>query len=687
MLRPRPAVADTADDRARAGHEGAARRRGSFGRLRGVVAAGMLLAAAAGVVGVARSAEDFASQLKTVASIRFKGRHKVSARELKAALRTKPPSIWPWAEPSPFRLDFLAADTSAIRGAYRNHGYLDARVDSVRVVPSRDGRQVSLEYVLTEGRLSTIRRVGFVGVTRVPEKVLRRAIYARAGRAFNPGYVVVDTARVAAEYKDRGYNPVVSASAVREHPDSLHVQVVYTVEEGGRYKNGQTYLSSPGQVHVREHLIRRELLMRPGRFFRISKVDESQQHLYETGLFSQVQITTLPDSTNHLMEYDLRVQERKPRWVDAGAGSGSTERFRVLADWGHHNLFGRGLQAGVSGQLALDGTGKLLRRRVETSLAEPWAFHTRTKGTVTVYYEDGRDVTDTSWVRPYDARGVSFSLRRSLALRTQLYLVQDNTYINQKFDLLRTDSVTLHRLDSLQLEVPPYYSTHRLTLGYDRDVRDNPLNPIIGSTQSVAAEIAGGPLHGGTFLFDKFEGSGSVYRPSGASGNVWAFRARVGLIRPFGRIAPSFTPDVNVDRDVDRVPRDDRFRIGGVNSLRGYDENEIPSSGGLVLLLANAELRMPLIGPLGIEAYVDAGNVWARPEYMRAGQFVPKVSDEPMHDGDVRYAVGLGPRLNLPFGPLRLDFTWGLRPELNPNDPSRRVWHIAAPQFGIGSSF
>jgi outer membrane protein insertion porin family len=649
-----------------------------------VVAVVMLLA---GTGGVARAAEDFSSQLKTVASIRFVGRHKVSAREIKAVLRMKPPSLWPWSGTTPYRLDFLSADTAAIHGVYRDHGYLDARVDNVRVIPSKDGRQVGIEYVIAEGRPSAIRVVHLAGVEHVPEKVLRRAIYARAGRPFNPGYLVVDTARVAAEYKDRGFNPVVTAEAEREHPDSLHVDVTYTATEGRPYKNGQTYLSSPGQVHVREHLIRRELLMRPGRLYRISKVDESQQHLYETGLFSQVQITTLPDSSNHLMEYDLRVLERKPRWVDAGAGSGSTERFRVLADWGHHNLLGRGLQAGVSGQLALDGTGKILRRRAETSLAEPWAFHTRTKGQVTVYYEDGRDVTDTSWVRPYDARGVSFSLRRSLALRTQLFLIQDNTYINQKFDLLKTDSLTLHRLDSLRFEVPPYYSTHRLTLGFDRDVRDNPINPFVGSTQSVAAEIAGGPLHGSTFLFDKFEGTGSVYRPSGSNGNVWAFRARAGLIRPFGRTAPSFTPDINVDPDVDRVPRDDRFRIGGVNSLRGYNENEIPSSGGLVLLLANAELRVPLIGPFGLEAYVDAGNVWARPEYMRAGQFVPKLSDEPLHGGDVRYVVGLGPRLNLPFGPLRLDFSWGLRPELNPNDPSRRVWHIAQPQFGIGSSF
>jgi outer membrane protein assembly factor BamA len=136
-----------------------------------------------------------------------------------------------------------------------------------------------------------------------------------------------------------------------------------------------------------------------------------------------------------------------------------------------------------------------------------------------------------------------------------------------------------------------------------------------------------------------------------------------------------------IDEQAARVPLGDRFRIGGVNSLRGYDENQIPSSGGLAVIQANAELRIPVVGPFGLEVFVDAGNVWARPAYIRGEDFVPRISNRPLSPGGVRYVAGLGARFNLPFGPLRLDFTWAARPEPDGSRPAGR------PQFAIGPAF
>jgi outer membrane protein assembly factor BamA len=42
--------------------------------------------------------------------------------------------------------------------------------------------------------------------------------------------------------------------------------------------------------------------------------------------------------------------------------------------------------------------------------------------------------------------------------------------------------------------------------------------------------------------------------------------------------------------------------------------------------------------------------------------------------------VGVGPRLNLPFGPLRVDFSWSLRPE-----PGKG--RVLGAQFAIGPTF
>jgi outer membrane protein assembly factor BamA len=229
------------------------------------------------------------------------------------------------------------------------------------------------------------------------------------------------------------------------------------------------------------------------------------------------------------------------------------------------------------------------------------------------------------------------------------------------------------------LNVKPSYTTHRLQLSTDRDSRDDPLNASRGSAQNVSGEVAGGPLRG-TSSFTKWQFSNATYSPF-RNGWVLATRVRGGAIDPFGSAAPQFSPDANLDPQVARVPLEDRFRIGGVNSLRGYNENEIPLSGGLAVFLGNVELRVPLVGPFGLEFFLDAGNVWARPGYLKLKNFVPEVSHDVMDASDVRYVFGAGARVNLPFGPLRVDFTWSPRPN------EKGEWKVAAPQFAIGPAF
>jgi outer membrane protein assembly factor BamA len=160
------------------------------------------------------------------------------------------------------------------------------------------------------------------------------------------------------------------------------------------------------------------------------------------------------------------------------------------------------------------------------------------------------------------------------------------------------------------------------------------------------------------------------------------WRVGGGLIRPFGQVV-GFSPEAT-DADLNRIPSPDRFRIGGVNSVRGYIESEITSQGGLLMLLLNAEMRVPVIGPFGFEAYVDGGNVWARPSDLKASNLVPEVTPSQRAPGDMHYVLGVGGRLNLPFGPLRIDFTWNLQPDRGPIGPR---WLVAEPQFAIGPSF
>ena len=113
------------------------------------------------------------------------------------------------------------------------------------------------------------------------------------------------------------------------------------------------------------------------------------------------------------------------------------------------------------------------------------------------------------------------------------------------------------------------------------------------------------------------------------------------------------------------------------------------------MLLANAELRVPLVGPFGAEFFVDAGNVWARPSFMTVHDFALRISGAYYDVNAIRYVAGLGLRLNLPFGPLRFDLSWSSQPDRgarNPALPSSAAQpdlrdRKVRPQIAVGTTF
>jgi outer membrane protein insertion porin family len=643
-------------------------------RSRVLAATALAVAAiAASLPGRGRAQEGFVAELKTVAAVKLEGRRRVSASELRAVLKTRSSGRWPWSDRVPLRLDFLRADTASITAVYRRHGHLDAEV-GFRIEPRRDPTGARVVFTIREGPRSDIRSVGFAGVTAYPEAELRKRIYARPGRAFNPTYMIVDTNRIAAAYQDRGYLPRVVGSASRE---SLAVDVRYEVHEGRLYHFGDTRVSTLGERRVAERFVVRELLIRPGDVYRLPRIERSIERLYESGLFSQVQVSPEADSGTGRVHVDLRVRERSPRWVDLGVGSGTAERFRATVEWGNRNLARRALQGSVAGRSAWDANGDFLLGRGEVSLLEPWLFRARTRGLLNGFAEWRVNREDTRWDIRQRFRGGGFSMARQLGRTARVTLAQDNVWVRQSLEY-RDLTVPAATRDSIESVAVPRYTTHRLRLVAERDLRDSPFLTTRGSIQTVTGEVAGGPLRG-TSSFSKAEFVSSWYSPF-KNGWVLAARVRAGAIDPIGD-PPQFTPTPGVDPQVARVPLEDRFRTGGVNSIRGYADHSIPATGGLAVLQGNLELRVPLVGPLGLELYADAGNVWPRWEQIRASSFAPSLGHDALDDDDVRYVFGVGPRLDLPIGPVRLDFTWSLRPTRD------RATLVAEPQFAIGPSF
>jgi len=664
----------------------------------------LLAVAVPALPGTARAQDELPEQLRVIADVKFKGMKHLGGGHWwlpfgginvpkTANLHTRRPSRFPWRAKPPLRLDYLRADTAAIATLYHHYGYLDASA-MWTIESTRDPNAARVIFHVHEGPRSKVSTVTLTGLHAFPEKDLRKNLQSQPGRWFDPAFLPLDTLHISSLYQERGYLPHTLASAARGRPDSLKVAVGYAVREGLRYQIGRIDFENSGKS--RPALARRELAIHPGEIYRRSRIELSVQRLYETGLYSQVQMSAEHDSTTpDKIDLAVRLAERRPRWVDLGIGSGTAELFRLTAAWGHRNIDTRGLLFSVSGEAAVDRQRRdiqtdtrILRpqQRANVSLIEPWLLGLRLQGQATGFYENISDDRDIRFLQFRDSRGVEFGLLREFSRLFRTSATAHFALVHQSYLVFvgGTDTLPPATRDSLA-RVLPRYGDNGISLSLIRDSRDDRITPLLGSLQTLTGEVGGGPLRGQS-RYDKLQFVSSWYSPRP---NGWQLAVRLsgGAMAPIGNPPPDFQPGAG-DPEVARVPRERLFAIGGVNSLRGYSENSIPAGGGMGLLLGNFELRMPLRGPFGAELFFDAGNVWSQARFVRSRDFVSPFL--PLHHGDpgeVRYSYGLGARLLLPFGPLRLDMAWS-----NRDDFPRSSWPDRTPlpfayQFAIGPSF
>ena len=119
------------------------------------------------------------------------------------------------------------------------------------------------------------------------------------------------------------------------------------------------------------------------------------------------------------------------------------------------------------------------------------------------------------------------------------------------------------------------------------------------------------------------------------------------------------------------LPINLRLFNGGARSVRSFPERELGPTvegyptGGEGVWHANVELIRRLAGSLKAVGFVDAGSL--------SREF------DKLSSGDVELAVGLGLRLDLPIGPVRLEYGYNLTRD--PGDP------VGTLHFAIGVAF
>lgn len=400
---------------------------------------------------------------------------------------------------------------------------------------------------------------------------------------------------------------------------------VFSITLGTRVKLRK--LSIDGLERTDPARIARRMAGMEGDWYDEHAVNKRLRELLATGAFSSANVETT-EAGDRLVDATLHFEEAKAREMSFAAGFGSYQGFIGRATYADRNLFGN--LWGFSSGFEVSSRGLLGDVRV----TDPWVMGMNVSATARayalLYNREGYDSYDT---------GIEGSATWKPGDHYQIELLAGNSVINARSDGLPTWALG-----------ETLYTRPRLRLNQKIEFRDSAVLPKNGWHLE-------GPVEFGSAI----GGVSTSYASAGLKGGWFQEIGRkyqLGLGGEWGMLVP--------DSDGADLPIDLRLFNGGSRSVRSFPERELGPEvngfpiGGEAMWNANAELSREVAGPLRAVLFFDAGSL-AR-------------NHEELAGAEVELATGIGVRLNLPIGPVRVEYGYNLTRD--PGEPNG-TFHFA----------
>jgi outer membrane protein insertion porin family len=555
-------------------------------------------------------------------------------------------------------------DLQRVKWLYMTRGYVDVRLGQPRIALTADRSGLVITVDIQEGPQYTVGRVDILsqdpdGLLFEKEEVMKH-VSLKTGETFNSQNVMQDTQYLSRRYMDKGYAFVSVSNNPYLDKNKRILDLTYVVQKGGPTYIGNVILV--GNRTTADKVVRREMKISEGDLFHQGLIDRSKVLIGRLGFFEDVEIDVRPSSasippealTGERRDYvDLVVsmKEKDTGIFQVGAGFSSLESYLFQARVSKNNFLGRGQT------LSFQALMSSLRSIYMISFVEPYFL-------------------DSLWSLSFDLYNTATDYEafttRSLGGNTSLgYRFFDDyyVYLTYKAEEMETKIGGRKGYGGTQLErLTSEGVTTSLRASVAWDTRNNRIIPTKGWYNSVSFEVAS-PYLGGDSDFYRTYVNSRWYIPL-----LWKF-----VLRLNGTLGHITTQS---DKG---VPIFERFYVGGIFSVRGFQRNSLsptiaaasgsePGSdlvpfplGGNKELIFNVELEIPIVREMGIVAvaFFDAGNAYAEHESLDVL--------------GLRTSAGFGFRWWSPMGPLRFEWGFPLRPRENEES---MVF-----EFTIGSAF
>jgi outer membrane protein insertion porin family len=615
-----------------------------------------------------------------VTEVDFVGNDHLTTKELRKIMKTRKKNLLSFLNKSGlFKEDDFKADLDNLRTYYNSKGYIDMEVKDVKYDYPGPGL-MKVTITVFEGIPYTVGKVDFEGNTVYTSQELRSyrgipVVKMDEGKVYAPRPYVPDKKnpedyeglatlegdikRIRDLYGTKGYIEMDVTPERQANVESGKMDILYHITE-----NSQSYVEQiiiQGNNRTKDKVIRRELLVTPGQIYDSVRADVSKKRLENLQYFEKVDISPQDTSVPNRKNMVVTVEEKRTGSITFGAGFSSVDSLLGFVEitQGNFDLFNFPYFTGGGEKFRVRLQYGLERQDAEVEFKEPWFLEQRLSLGYNLFYHNATYLSDYYNERNF---GGSVSLSRGFGQ----FWAGSVTYTLQEFDLYNFASNTSPELlqaagvstessrftdkaGNIITQTQPsdggaWRSDSSITLGMSYDTRDSVLLTRRGVHADFSAEFAGGPLLGQTNIY-KFQIDAQKY-----------------ILLPYDMILSigGATGDVDYFGDSTEVPLFDRFFIGGSRSVRGFrnrdigpvDRNTEPL-GGNTMAYQNTELTFPIIDRVRGAVFNDVG--FLDPDAFTYDRIF-KSNPYPGATHEINAAVGVGLRLNLPIGPLRLDY-------------------------------
>lgn len=591
-------------------------------------------------------------------------------------------------------------DVARLRLWYRNHGYVDVRVDTV--VTNLTRNRVGVRFVIDEGEPIRVDTVRVTGLDAVPERAeVLLGLRTRPGGLFDRYANAASRDSISRRLRDNGYPDAEVFLGYDTRTLERTATVIFDVEPGVRTRIGDVAVVQRGvdggEAKVDERAVRRLIGIRNGELYRERSLERAKRTLYQTEAFTRVDVEPGVTQGDSLITINVALTEDRLRAARVGGGWGSLDCFRMTGDYTDYNIFRSATRLELGARVSKIGIGdplggaaslcpqarddiysENLNYYVGATLSQPSLLRASFVPTLSIFSE--RRSEYNAFLRTIPV-GASVSLVRTMPRRTlgtAYSLEYGRTEAQPALFCAVFNACEL--ADRQALQATQRLAVLSVSTGYERT--DDPIDPRHGLVGRAEARHASRFVGADAALeFSRLTVDGSLYTPLG-EGAVFAMRLRLGVV-----LGASFA----FDEAARFVPPQERLFAGGPTTVRGFRQNElgplvyIPTSydtvgvdggpvgaigvgdtvylqanalevgqrpvptGGNTLLVGNAEIRLNspfLPNLLRWTLFADFGEVWSRGGPRGLGF------------DRLRVTPGFGVRIRTPIGFIRADLAY-----------------------------